>query len=150
MATPAAAPVNAIIRATFRNGREILAGVLAKHDPASAGRRGESGQGSLRPYLDLPRASGSPKLFNAIGVHGGAGASVPEVPTAGAEGMWPLDGDIAGKEVKRLSPLHPMPLESLQEKLADGGVAIVRVEDIDVLGTEPSSLEHHAGRPVRS
>ena len=79
--------------------------MLAKHDPASAGRRGESGQGGLAPYLKLPRASGAPKLLNAVGVHGGASAAVAQVATAGAEGMRTLDPDISGVEGEGVSPV---------------------------------------------
>ena len=42
-----------------------------------------------------------------------------------------------------------MPLEGLQEKLRHGGVAIIRVEDIYVLGTQANALVHPAGCPVR-
>ena len=80
---------------------EILAGVLAKHDPASAGRRGESGQGGLGPHLNLPRSSGSPQLLNAVGVHGGASATAAQVATAGAEGIRTLDSDLIAANQRR-------------------------------------------------
>src|SRR5262252_6206044 len=76
-----------------------LAGILPKHDPAAVARRGERRERRLGPDRDLPRAGGAPELFDAIGVHGGAGASVPEITTAGAKGMRPLDSDITS--VKR-------------------------------------------------
>src|SRR5215813_12122046 len=71
-----------------------LAGILPEHDPAAITRRGEGRERSLGPHRDLPRAGGAPELFNAIGVHGGAGAPAPEIATAGAEGVRPLDSDI--------------------------------------------------------
>src|SRR6516225_1730507 len=88
-----------------------LAGILPEHDPAAVARRGERCERSLGPHRDLPRAGGAPELFDAIGVHGGAGAPVPEITTAGAEGMRPLDSDITSVKRKGLATLHTVPLE---------------------------------------
>src|SRR5262245_5080826 len=76
-----------------------LAGILPKHDPAAAARGGEGCERGLGPDLDLPRARAAPELFDAISVHGSAGAPVPQIAPAGAKGMRAFDADIAG--VKR-------------------------------------------------
>src|SRR5437868_2802415 len=47
-----------------------LAWVLAEHDPAATGGRGEGRQGGLGPDRDLARAGGAAELFDAVGVHG--------------------------------------------------------------------------------
>src|SRR5262249_57603468 len=54
-----------------------LAGVLPEHDPAAVAGGGERRERGLGSYLDLPRASGTPELFDAIGVHGGTGSPLP-------------------------------------------------------------------------
>jgi hypothetical protein len=54
-----------------------LAWVLPEHDPAAVAGSGERRERGLGSYLDLPRSRGTPELFDAIGVHSGAGASVP-------------------------------------------------------------------------
>src|SRR6266581_6353441 len=110
----------------------VLARVLPEHDPAAAAGRGERRERGLGPYLDLSRASGAPELFDAIGVHGGAGAPVTQIATAGAEGMWTLDSDIASVKSEGITALHAVPLKSFQKELAHGGVTIVGVKDVDV------------------
>src|SRR3989454_10179721 len=116
--------------------------MLPEHDPAAAAGRGERRERGLGPYLDLPRASGAPELFDAIGVHGSAGAPVPQIATAGAEGMRTLDADITRVKRQGVSTLHAMPLERFQEELAHGSVPIVGVEDVDVLRADPGPLIH--------
>ena len=125
-----------------------LARVLAEHDPAAAAGGGERGERGFGPDLDLPRASSAPELFDAIGIHRGAGAPVAEIATTRAEGMRTLDADIARVKPESLTTLHPMPLECFQEELAHGGVPIIGVEDVDVLRPKPSSLIHPPGRAV--
>src|SRR5919201_5744229 len=83
-----------------------LARMLPEHDPATAAGRGESRQRGLGPDLDLPRASGAPELFDAIGIHGGAGAPVPQIATTGAEGMRTLDADITCVKREGVPTLH--------------------------------------------
>src|SRR5712691_8997219 len=128
--------------------RAVLAGVLPEHNPAAAAGSGERRERGLGPYRDLPRASGAPELFDAIGVHGGAGAPVTQIATAGAEGMWAIDSDIASVKSEGITALHAVPLKSFQEELTHGGVAIVGVKDVDVLRAEPGTLIHPAGRAV--
>src|SRR5712691_4855820 len=125
-----------------------LAGMLPEHDPAAAAGGGERRERSLGSDLDLPRASAAQELFDAIGVHGGAGAPVTQIATAGAEGMWTLDSDIASVKREGLPALHTVPLKTLQEELAHDGVPIVWVKDVDVPRTEPGTLIHPAGRTV--
>src|SRR3712207_2578505 len=122
-----------------------LAGVLAEHDPATAAGGGERRQRGLSPDLDLPWARGAPKLFGAIGVHGGAGAPIPQITPAGAEGVRALDSDIARIKRQGLPALHTMPLKRLQEKLRHDGVTVVGVKDVDVLRAEPGPLIHPPG-----
>src|SRR2546425_7834488 len=107
--------------------------MLPEHDPAAAAGRGERRERGLGPYLDLPRASGAPELFDAISVHSSAGAPVPQIATAGAEGMRALDSDIAGVKREGLAALHAVPLKSFQEELAHDGISIVWVKDVDIL-----------------
>src|SRR5712692_3617339 len=125
-----------------------LAGMLPEHDPAAAAGGGERRERGLGSDLDLPRASGAPELFDAIGVHGGAGAPVTQIATAGAEGMRTLDADIASVKSEGITALHTVPLKSFQEELAHGGVTIVGVKDVDVLRAEPGTLIHPPGRAV--
>src|SRR5712691_4606627 len=125
-----------------------LAGMLPEHDPAAAAGGGERRERSLGSDLDLPWASSAPELLDAIGVHGGAGAPVPQIATAGAEGMRTLDADIARVKREGLPALHAVPLECFQEELAHGGVPIVGVKDVDVLRAEPCTLIHPPGRAV--
>src|SRR5262245_52069387 len=123
-----------------------LAGVLPEHNPAAATRGGEGSECGLGPDFDLPRTSGASELFDAIGVHSGAGAPIPQIATAGAEGMRTLDADITRVKRESISTLHAMPLERFQEKLGHGGVPIVGVEDVDVLWAKPGPLIHPPGR----
>src|SRR6185436_10943982 len=90
----------------MRLGTGGSARVLAEHDPAAAGRRGERGQRGLGAHLHLTLAGGAAKLFDAVGVHRGARAPVAQVAAAGAERMRPLDPDIAGVKRERLAALH--------------------------------------------
>src|SRR5712691_3248370 len=125
-----------------------LARILPEHDPAAAARGGKRRERGLGPDLDLPRASGAPELFDAIRVHGGAGAPVPQIATAGAEGMRTLDANIARVKREGISALHAVPLERFQEELAHGGVPIVGDKDVNALRAEPGSLTHPPGRAV--
>ena len=73
-------------------------------------------------------------------MEGGTRASGPKVPTAGQEGVWPLDPDVTGIEVVSFSFFDTVPLEALQESLGEGSVAVVRIEDVHVLRTESGTL----------
>src|SRR5712691_5041823 len=125
-----------------------LAGMLPEHDPAAAAGGGERRERGLGSDLDLPRASGAPELFDAIGVHGGAGAPVPQIATAGAEGMRTLDANIARVKREGISALHAVPLESFQVELGHDSISVIGVEDVDVLRAEPGSLIHPPGGAV--
>src|SRR5205807_5224414 len=87
------------------------AGMFAEHDPATAAGSGEGRQRGLGAYLDLPRAGGAPQLFDAIGVHGGAGASIPEIAAARAKRMRSLDPNVASIEREGPAALDAVPLE---------------------------------------
>jgi len=88
-----------------------LAGILPEHYPAATARRGESRERGLGPDCNLPRASGAPELFDAVGVHSSAGASVSQIAAAGVEGMRTLDSDISSEKREGVPTLHAMPLE---------------------------------------
>src|SRR5215211_9562094 len=122
--------------------------MLPEHDPAAVARGGERCKRGFSPDFDLPRASSAPELFDAIGVHGCTGAPIPQVATAGTEGMGPLDADIARVKREGISTLHAMPLKRFQEKLSHGSVPIVGVEDVDVLRAKPGPFIHSPGRAV--
>src|SRR5262245_8977344 len=122
--------------------------MLPEHDPAAAARGGERRERGFGPDFDLPGAGGAPELFDAIGVHGGAGAPVPQIATARAERMRPLDADITCVKREGISTLHAMPLERFQEKLSHGSVPIVGVEDVYVLRPKPGPFIHSPGRAV--
>jgi hypothetical protein len=74
-------------------------------------------------------------LLKAIREESGAGASGPIIPSTGKEGMRTFDPDVVGIEVVGLTQLHTVPLEALQELLREGEVAVVRVEDVNIIGT---------------
>src|SRR5438309_10231511 len=76
---------------------------FAEHDPAAAAWRGECRQRGLCPNLDLAAAGGAAELLDAVGVHGRAGAPVPQIAAARAEGVRSLDPDIAGVELEGIA-----------------------------------------------
>src|SRR4029453_17289636 len=125
-----------------------LAGILSKHDPATTAGGGESSERGLGPDLDLARARAAPELFDAIGIHGSAGAPVPQIAPTGAEGMRAFDADIASVKRESLPALHTMPLECFQKELCHGGIAIIGVKNVDILRAEAGSLIHPPGRAV--
>src|SRR6516162_9407921 len=93
-----------------------------------------------RPNLDLPCAGGAAELLDAVGVHGRTGAPVPQIAAARAERVRSLDPDIAGVERKGIAAFDAVPLEGLQVELRHDRVAVVRIEDINVLGPKPGAL----------
>src|SRR5205807_10182741 len=105
-------------------------------------------QRSLRPNPDLSCASRAAQLLYAVGVHGRAGAPVPQIAAARAERVWSLDPDIAGVEREGIAAFDAVPLEGLQEELRHGCIAVVRIEDIDVLRPKPGTLVHSPGGAV--
>ena len=122
--------------------------MLAEHNPAAAAGRDKGRKRRLCLHRDLSWSGGPSKLLDTIRIHRGPGTAVPQVAAAGAEGMRTLYPDVTGIECVGVSPLHSVPLKGLQPELGHGGVAIVGVEYVDVLGTEPSALEHHPGHAV--
>src|SRR4051812_16592185 len=116
--------------------------MFAEHDPAAAGRGGERRQRGLGAYGHLPGARCAAKLLDAVGVHGAARAAVPQVPAAGAERMRALHADVAGVEREGVATLHAVPPERLQVELGHDRVAVIRIEDIDVLWADPRALVH--------
>jgi hypothetical protein len=91
--------------------------VSAEHDPAAIAWRGECRQRSLCPNPDLPCASRAAQLLDAVGVHGGTGAPVPQIAAARAERVRSLDPDIARVEREGIAAFDAVPLEGLQEEL---------------------------------
>jgi hypothetical protein len=65
--------------------------------------------------------------------------------------MRSLDPDIARVERKGIAAFDAVPLEGLQVELRHDCIAVVRIEDIDVVGPEPGALVHSpGGRSVQS
>src|ERR1700733_5202452 len=122
--------------------------LLAEHDPAAATGRGEGGQRGLCPNLDLPGAGGAAELLYAVGVHGGAQAPGPQIAAARAERVRSLDPDVAGVEREGIAAFDAVPLETLQEELRHDRIAVVGIEDIDVVGAEPGAFVHPLGGAV--
>src|SRR5688572_1746807 len=116
-----------------------LTRMLAEHDPAAAGGRGKRRQRGLGAHRHLTFAGSASELFDTVGVHGAACAPVTQIAATGAERMRSFDADIAGIKREGVATLHAVPLESLQVKLRHDRVAVIRVEDIDVLGAESCS-----------
>src|SRR6476661_9403313 len=111
--------------------------MLPKHDPPAARRCGERRERRFRAHLDLTFAGGSAQLLDAVGVHRTPHAAIPEIAAARTERVRTFDADIAGVELQCVAALDAVPLERLEVELRHDRVAIVRVEDIDVLRTEP-------------
>src|ERR1043166_1466495 len=125
-----------------------LAWVFAEDDPAAVARRGECRERRLCPNPDLPCAGRAAQLLYAVGVHGRAGAPVPQIAAARAERMRSLDPDIAGVEGERIAAFDAVPLEGFQEELRHRCIAVVRIEYVDVLGAKPGTLVHSPGGAV--
>src|SRR5207253_8179566 len=121
---------------------------FAEHDPAAIAGRGECRQRSLCANPDLPGAGGAAELLYAVGVHGRAGAPVPQVAAARAERVRSLDPDIARVELEGIAAFDAVPLEGLQEELRHRCIAVIRIEYIDVLGPKPGTLIHSPGGAV--
>src|SRR5262249_39018325 len=109
---------------------------------------GECGERGLRPNPDLPCAGRAAELLDAVGVHGGAGAPIPQIAAARAERVRSLDPDIAGIEREGIAAFDAVPLEGLQEELRHGSIAVVRVEYVDVPRPKPGTLVHSPGGAV--
>ena len=62
--------------------------------------------------------------------------------------MRSLDPDIAGIEREGVASFDAVPLDALQEELRHRGIAVVRIEYIDVLGPKPGALVHSPGGAV--
>ena len=56
--------------------------------------------------------------------------------------MRTLDPYVVGIEVMCLPPLDAMPLEAFQELLGEREVAVVGVEYVNIVGTQPGTLPH--------
>src|SRR5437899_9738499 len=120
--------------------------VFAEHDPAATAWGGECRQRSLRPNPDLSCASRAAQLLYAVGVHGRAGAPVPQIAAARAERVRSLDPDIARVERKGIAAFDAVPLEGLQEELRHGCIAVVGIYQRP--WTEPGTLVHSPGGAV--
>src|SRR5260221_13895651 len=121
---------------------------FAEHDPAAIAWSGECRQRRLCPNPDLPGAGRAAELLYAVGVHGRTGAPVPQIAAARAERVRSLDPDIAGVEREGIAAFDAVPLERLQEELRHRGIAVVRIEDIDVTRPKPGTLVHSPGGAV--
>src|SRR5262245_34961632 len=122
--------------------------MLADHYPPAVRRRGERGERGLGAHGYLPGAGGAAKLLDAVGVHRAPRAAVAQVAAARAEGVRTLHADVAGVELEGVAALHPVPLERFQVELRHDRIAVVRVEDIDVLRPHPGALVHSFRRAV--
>src|SRR5580658_4363775 len=122
--------------------------LFAEHDPAAAAGRGEGRQRGLGANRDLAGASGAAKLLDAVGVHGRAEAPGPQIAAARAERVRSLDPDVARVEREGIAAFDAVPLEGLQEELRHDRIAVVGIEDIDVVGPEPGALVHPLGGAV--
>ena len=109
--------------------------MLAEHYETVAVWRVTAGEGGISLHRDLPRTSRPPKLLKAIREDSGAGASGPIVPTTGKEGMRTFDPDVVGVEVVGFSQLDAVPLKAFEELLREGQIAVVWIEDINIIGT---------------
>src|SRR5947208_1850555 len=114
--------------------------MLAENHVAVARWQDTPSDGGLGADPHLPPARRPPELLDTVGEDGRPSPPGPDVPTAGEERVRPLHADVTGIEVVSLSPAHPVPLKRLQPVLRKQGEAIVRVEDVDVGGTEPRAL----------
>src|SRR5438874_2940612 len=112
---------------------------FAEHDPAAAAGCGEGRQRGLGPDLDLTCAGRAAELLDAVGVHGRAAAPGAQIAAARAERVRSLDADVAGVEREGIAAFDAVPLEALQEELRHRCIAVVRIEDIDVAGTQPGT-----------
>src|SRR5215472_14740737 len=122
--------------------------MFAEHDPAAIAWRGECRQRRFGVNPDLPRASRAAELLYAVGVHGRAGAPVPQIAAARRERVRSLDPDIASVEREGIAAFDAVPLEGLQEELRHDCIAVIRIEYINVLGAKPGALVHPLGGPV--
>src|SRR5579862_1150560 len=122
--------------------------LFPEHDPAAAAGGGEGGQRGLGADLDLAGAGGAAELLDRVGVHGGAAAPGAEVAARRTERVRALDPDVALVELEGVAALDAVPLEGLEEKLRHRGIAVVRIEYIDVVGPEPGALVHSPGGAV--
>src|SRR5436190_8760193 len=110
---------------------------FAEHDPAATAWRGECRQRGLCPNPDPPCAGRAAELLDAVGVHGCAGAPVPQIAAARAERVRSLDPDIAGVKREGIAALDAVPLDRLEEELRHRRIAVVRIEYIGVRGPKP-------------
>ena len=62
--------------------------------------------------------------------------------------MRSLDPDIARVEREGIAAFDAVSLEALEEKLRHGCIAVVRIENIDVIGPKPGTLVHPLGGAV--
>jgi hypothetical protein len=141
---------------------------FAEPDPAATAWRGEGRQRSLCRNPDLPCASRAAELLYAVGVHGRAGAPVPQIAAARAERVRSLDPDIRRVEREGVAAFDAVPLEGpaptlpspvilgtspgrevlVGRGLRHGCIAVVRIEYIDVLRPKPGALVHSPGGAV--
>src|SRR4029079_3874359 len=96
----------------------------------------------------LPGAGGAAELLDAVGVHGGTEAPGPQIAAARTERVRSLDPYIAGVERQGIAAFDAVPLEALQKELRHDRIAVVGIEDIDVLGPETGALVHSPGGAV--
>src|SRR5437899_3771312 len=122
--------------------------VFAEHDPAATAWGGECRQRRLWRNPDLPCASRAAELLYAVGVHGRTGAPVPQIAAARAERVRSLDPDIARVEREGIAAFDAVPLEGLQEELRHRGIAVVRIEYVNVVRPKPGTFVHSPGGAV--
>ena len=87
----------------------------------------------------------------SVGVHRLTGGPVPQIAAAQAKRVRSLDPDVAGVEREGVAAFDAVPLDGLAPTLpspvSEGGgcIALVRIESVNVLGSEPGTLVHSLG-----
>ena len=96
------------------------------------------------------RAPAVPRSCSMLSVYmaGRTGAPVPQIAAARRERVRSLDPDIARVEREGIAAFDTVPREGLQEELRHGGIAVVRIEYVNVLGPKPGTLVHSPGGAV--
>jgi hypothetical protein len=97
---------------------------------------------------DLPGVGRAAELLDAVGVHRRTAASGPQIAAARAERVRSLDPDIACVEREGTAAFDALPLEALQKELHHRGIAVIRIEYVDVIGPKPGALVHPPGGAV--
>ena len=97
-----------------------LVGRRAPHSKVAAHRHRAAGDTYLGLYTsDLPSASPSLQLLDAVGVHPKTATAAPDVAAAGEYRARPLDADIRLVKVQGFSVLDPAEAKTFQVELVE-------------------------------